>query len=320
MSHARQLVDLYRQFYRASRYNSNSILRPMAIAAKTILNADPRLFEREGLTEAVRGELAAFMERVRNNRADGRLSPRQLYESPEQAARRREAAMQRFAEYFVGTIFYDTFRGDVAALRGRAARLYPRNEERQESAVAEFWSNLYAPPDRPGSLPILARYDGLRPLVPWLIRVFQNYHISELRKDAHLQPFPDDDVIPDLPVPAHDRWHDVFCLAAREWLQTLQDRDLLILGLRLRYQMNQREVAALLGMHEGTLSRHTDKLSEQWKTSINEKMLREGWTGDDLSEYIRTEMRNLLLDDPRLGVDHLAHLLAAQGKSLPVSG
>jgi len=75
------------------------------------------------LTEAVRGELTAFMERVRNNRADGRPSPRQMDESPEQAARRRDEAMQRFAEYFVGTIFYDTFRGDVAALRGRQLNL-----------------------------------------------------------------------------------------------------------------------------------------------------------------------------------------------------
>jgi CRISPR-associated protein Csc3 len=123
MSHARQLVDLYRQFYRATRYNSNSILRPMAVAAKTILTADPRLFGRDGLTEAVRGQLADFMERVRDNRADGRLSPRQPNESPEQAARRREQAMQRFAEYFVGTIFFDTFRGDVAALRGRQLNL-----------------------------------------------------------------------------------------------------------------------------------------------------------------------------------------------------
>jgi CRISPR-associated protein Csc3 len=31
--------------------------------------------------------------------------------------------MQRFAEYFVGTIFYNTFRGDVAALRGRQLNL-----------------------------------------------------------------------------------------------------------------------------------------------------------------------------------------------------
>src|SRR5207247_202849 len=30
----------------------------------------------------------------------------------------------------------------IDALRGRAARLYPGNEEHQESAVTEFWSQL----------------------------------------------------------------------------------------------------------------------------------------------------------------------------------
>jgi CRISPR-associated protein Csc3 len=123
VNHARQLVELYRQFYRAGRYNSNSILRPITVAAKTILSADPRLFDREVLIEAVRGELRAFMERVSNRQADGRLSPRLPGETPEDAARRREAAMRCFAEYFVGTIFYDTLRGDVAALRGTQLNL-----------------------------------------------------------------------------------------------------------------------------------------------------------------------------------------------------
>ena len=72
----------------------------------------------------------------------------------------------------------------VDALRARAARLYPRDEERQESAVTEFWSQLFVP-ERPGGLAVLARYDGQRPLVPWLIRVFQNWHISQLRRQAH---------------------------------------------------------------------------------------------------------------------------------------
>ena len=83
MSHARQLVDLYRQFYRASRYNSNSILRPIAVAARTILNADPRLFDRPDLTDAVRGELAAFMDRAKTGRAEGRLAPGSTAESRE---------------------------------------------------------------------------------------------------------------------------------------------------------------------------------------------------------------------------------------------
>lgn len=201
------------------------------------------------------------------------------------------------------------------ALRARAARLYPRNEEQQESAVVEFWSHLYVPPERPGALPVLARYDGLRPLVPWLIRVFQNWHISQLRRHSAVQSLPEDDLLP-LPDQAQDRWHDVFCQAAHDWLQTLGDRERLILGLRLRYQLSQREVAHILEMHEGTISRRTDALSEQCKQAISAQMLAQGWTGDDLSEYVHTEMRNLLLDDPHLSIDALAHLLAAQGKKV----
>ena len=48
-----------------------------------------------------------------------------------------------------------------------------------------------------------------------------------------------------------------------------------------------------------------------------ERLLEQGWTGEDLSEYVRTEMQSLLLDDPRLSADHLAKLLAAQGATLP---
>jgi Trp operon repressor len=205
------------------------------------------------------------------------------------------------------------------ALRARAVRLYPRNEERQESAVTEFWGNLYAPPDRPGSLPVLARYDGLRPLVPWLIRVFQNWHISELRKDSGAHSLPEEDLVPRPPQQTDDRWHEVFLHAAHEWMDTLQEKELIILGLRLRYQMSQRDVANVLGIHEGTISRRTDALSDEWKKSISQKMIDQGWEGDDLSEYVRTEMRNLLLDDPRLSGDHLARMLAEQGKSLPVA-
>jgi hypothetical protein len=79
----------------------------------------------------------------------------------------------------------------VDALRARAVRLYPRDEERQEEAVADFWGYLIA--GEKSGLPILARYDGQRPLVPWLIRVFQNKHISELRKSKGVQLLPDDD-------------------------------------------------------------------------------------------------------------------------------
>jgi hypothetical protein len=207
----------------------------------------------------------------------------------------------------------------VDALRARAARLYPRDEERQDSAVNEFWSQLFAP-ERPGGLSVLGRYDAQRPLVPWLIRVFQNWHISLLRKNSGVQALPEDDLALPLPPEESDgRWREVFAQAAREWLAGADDSTLLLLGLRLRYRLSQREVAHVLGLHEGTLSRRTDQLREQCLEFVGKRLVDEGWTGDNLFEFVRGEMHNLLLDDARLSADHLAQILARLGKKLPAA-
>jgi RNA polymerase sigma factor (sigma-70 family) len=208
----------------------------------------------------------------------------------------------------------------VDALRARAVRLYPRDVERQEEAVTDFWGYLIAG-ERAGT-PILARYDGQRPLIPWLIRVFQNKHISELRANKGIQALPDDDLEEqDLPFAGQDdgRWHEEFRSAAREWLGELKDNDLLLLGLRGRCRMKQRDVAHLLGVHEGNISRHTTKLRDAGLDFIGQRLRELGWTGDDLSEFVLKEMDSLLLDEPRLGLDRLAALLAQQGKKLPKS-
>jgi RNA polymerase sigma factor (sigma-70 family) len=203
----------------------------------------------------------------------------------------------------------------IDALRARAARLFPRNEEKQESAVDEFWSQLLVS-ERPGVTPVLGRYDGQRPLVPWLIRVFQNQHVRPAAADKHLS-LPEDDLSPPLPERAEERWHEEFRLAARDWLGELGDDELLLLGLRFRYRLSQREAAQVLGMHEGNLSRRTDKLRERCLERIGGQLRERGWSGDDLAEFVQAEMGSLLLDDPRLSADQLARLLAARGKAIP---
>jgi RNA polymerase sigma factor (sigma-70 family) len=205
----------------------------------------------------------------------------------------------------------------VDALRSRAARLYPGDDERQESAVAEFWSMLLVADGSGDSRPVLARYDGQRPLVPWLIRVFQNWHISQLRGRSRQHALPEDDLGLPMPEAADGRWHEAFRLAAREWLGALSEQELLILGLRLRYRQSQREVAHLLGVHEGTISRQTTHLADRCEEQIGQRLREEGWTGEDLSEFVRTEMGSLLMDEPRLSADRLARILSARGKSLP---
>jgi RNA polymerase sigma factor (sigma-70 family) len=204
------------------------------------------------------------------------------------------------------------------ALRARAVRLYPRNEEKQESAVAEFWSHLLLS-ENPQSPPILGRYDGQRPLAPWLIRVFQNWHLSKLRQRDIEFSLPDDDIGMPLPVQTEDRWHDAFCEAARDWIARLNDDEILLLGLRLRYRLSQREVASFFGINEGNVSRRTDKLREGCLKQIGERLVSLGWVGDDLSGFIQTELAAMLLDDPRMSAERLASLLAARGKTLPAA-
>ncbi len=205
----------------------------------------------------------------------------------------------------------------IDALRARSARLYPRNEEQQETAVTEFWSSLIASESETTS-PVLARYDGQRPLAPWLVRVFQNWHLSKLRKNSGTVSLPDDDLALPLPTLTHDetRWHEVFVSAARDWLSETGESERLILGLRWRYKMSQREVANLLGVHEGTISRQTDKLRDRSLELIGQRLVQEGWSGDDLERYVLTELGGIFTDEPRLSADELSRLLAKRGKNL----
>ena len=197
-----------------------------------------------------------------------------------------------------------------------AVRLFPRNEEQQDKAVTEFWGFLLAG-EREGSLPILARYDGQRPLVPWLIRVFQNKHLSDLRQRQRHSALPDDDLDErDLPLPTRRR---------RPLARGVPPG-----GPRLaRGPAGQRSAdprpapalspqpargRQLLGIHEGNVSRQTTKLRDHCLEHIGQRLHELGWTGDDLSDFILKEMDSLLLDEPRLSADRLAALLAQEGQ------
>jgi RNA polymerase sigma factor (sigma-70 family) len=163
-------------------------------------------------------------------------------------------------------------------------------------------------------LPILARYDGQRPLAPWLIRVFQNWHLSKLRSHHGVSTLPDDEIA--MPLDAAKggatRWHESFVQAARDWLSGIDEDERLLLGLRWRYRLSQREAANLLGLHEGSLSRRTDKLRDRALEQIGTRLVNEGWTGDDLEGFVLTELGSLLTDDPRLSADQLTRMLSSR--------
>lgn len=115
-NHARKLVELYRQFYRAKRWNSNSILQPITKTARAILDADSRLFgDPQSLTDAVYGSLYNFIERAYKEQLA--FPPRGSTNESQQQA------MREFARYFVQEIFFGIFRGDKSALRGKQLNL-----------------------------------------------------------------------------------------------------------------------------------------------------------------------------------------------------
>jgi hypothetical protein len=101
-----------------------------------------------------------------------------------------------------------------------------------------------------------------------------------------------------------------------DWLSACADAELLLLGLRFRFGLSQREIAPLLKVHEGTISRRTDQLCKNCLEAVGQRLVEQGWTGDDVFDYIRTEMAGLLLAHPRLAADYLAKVL---GCPLPES-
>jgi hypothetical protein len=81
--------------------------------------------------------------------------------------------------------------------------------------------------------------------------------------------------------------------------------------------LSQREVAELLGVHEGTVSRQITQLRDRCLKSVGQRLFAEGWDGDDLGSFIHSEMTSLLADEPRLSADNLGRILADRGKAVP---
>lgn len=117
LNHPQKLTELYRRFYRANkRYNpkANAVLKPIDIASKTILEADPS-FQENALVSVVAAEVSKLMDRVHSSTAEGRW----IFSKREEE---REKILE-FARYFVEEVFEKSFAGDRARLAGRQINL-----------------------------------------------------------------------------------------------------------------------------------------------------------------------------------------------------
>ncbi|NEO28509.1 MAG: type I-D CRISPR-associated protein Cas10d/Csc3, partial [Kamptonema sp. SIO4C4] len=118
INHPQRLTELYRAFYRANqRYNpkANAVLKPLDIAADTILKAESTVFQGETLVAVVAAEVFKLMDRVHASTAEGRwvISDRE---------EERQRVLE-FARYFVLEVFEGAFKCDRARLAGRQLNL-----------------------------------------------------------------------------------------------------------------------------------------------------------------------------------------------------
>ena len=120
LNHPLKLTELYRVFYRAKKLYSpkaNAVLKPIDIAAETILKAESTVFSGETLVHAVAAEVTKLMDRVHANTADG------TWKFTNQERDKERQAILEFARYFVEEVFEKSFSGDRARLAGRQINL-----------------------------------------------------------------------------------------------------------------------------------------------------------------------------------------------------
>ncbi|MEN8446709.1 MAG: type I-D CRISPR-associated protein Cas10d/Csc3, partial [Cyanobacteria bacterium J06555_13] len=118
LNHPKQLTELYREFYRANKAYSpkaNAVLKPIDIAADTLLKAESSMFHGDALIAVVAAEISKLMDRVHNSTAEGRwvISDRE---------NERQKVLD-FARYFVEEVFEGAFSSDRARLAGRQINL-----------------------------------------------------------------------------------------------------------------------------------------------------------------------------------------------------
>lgn len=144
LSRITQCVDNYTVFYRGG-YQSHSILKPVDIAARAIINS-PLNIEPDDLLWQIQGEIKNWLDRVRSRQASGWAVFR-----GKDISEQEELAIRKFVEQFYQEVFLDFCQGERGILRSRINRfkdgceayyVHQRNIQRLQEAEEEITSEI----------------------------------------------------------------------------------------------------------------------------------------------------------------------------------
>ncbi len=131
LSIIQQCVDRYTVFYR-SGYQSHSILKPVDIVAKAIINSSLNI-EEDDLLWQIQGELKNWLDRVRSRQAVGRA----MFWGKDIDAQ-EAPAIREFVSYFYKEVFQQYCQGERGILRSRLNRFKDGCE-----AYYVYWRNQH---------------------------------------------------------------------------------------------------------------------------------------------------------------------------------
>jgi len=111
-------VDRYVKFYRVYGDESYSILRPIDIVAKAIINSPFENFNKKDLFWQIQGEMKSWLDRVRSRQAKGRA----VFWKKEDIETEEADAIYDFISYFYEHVFVDYCQEERGILRSRINR------------------------------------------------------------------------------------------------------------------------------------------------------------------------------------------------------
>jgi RNA polymerase sigma-70 factor (ECF subfamily) len=126
--------------------------------------------------------------------------------------------------------------------------------------VENFVAELILP--RKDAPPRIARYRGRTPFAAWLRVVVTNHCLSQLRRRRHSAPLVE--LADETPPASHDHrpCRELLLPLVRRALSALGSEDRLLLKLLVLDEVPQQEVARLLGVHSGNVTRRRQRAAE----------------------------------------------------------
>lgn len=180
----------------------------------------------------------------------------------------------------------------------QAAIAITRSASAGEELADSLYAELFGLTRRDGvrSSP-LASYSGRGPLMGWLRATLAQRHVNHYRRTSREDPLEGED-FPARVMQAPPEPHNLVRLssAVREVLSALAPEDRFLLSASFLDGHTLLEIAALLGVHEATVSRRIRKLTDTLHKQLVRKLQARGMSRRAAQEALGTDPRDLSMN------------------------